>query len=199
MREWEHKSGYRYDRDDLQSALRVLQSGGLILYPTDTIWGIGCDATNAEAVEKVYQLKQRADAKALISIIDSNAKLMALMAEIPSIAYDLMEVTTTPLTIIYPNVRGLAPNLLADDGSAAIRVVDREPFCKVLGERLRKPIVSTSANLSGTPAPRHFGEIAPAIIEGVDYVVKYRQEDRTPSKASSIIKLNADGTFNLIR
>lgn len=190
---------YRYEREDLLKALEVLNAGGLILYPTDTIWGIGCDATNEDAVRKVYQLKQREDAKALISIIDSNAKLMSLMPEIPEIAYDLVEVATSPLTIIYPNVRGLASNLLAEDGSAGIRVVETEPFCKALGERFRKPIVSTSANLSGHTAPRHFGEIDSEIIEGVDYVVKYRQEDRSETKASSIIKLNADGTFKLIR
>lgn len=189
----------KYERDDLQRALEVLKNGGLILYPTDTIWGIGCDATNPEAVAKIYALKKRADAKAMISIVDSNAKLIGLMQEIPEISYDLIEATTTPLTIIYPNVKGLAHNLLAEDGSAAIRVVDSEPFCKALGERLHKPIVSTSANISGEPSPSHFGDICQEIIDGVDYVVKYRQGDRHKAKASSIIKLNADGTFKIIR
>lgn len=192
-------SNERYEREDLLRALEVLQRGGVILYPTDTIWGIGCDATNPEAVAKVYALKKREDAKALISIVDSNAKLVRLMPEIPDISYDLIDAATSPLTIIYPNVRGLAPNLLAEDGSAGIRVVDSEPFCKALGERFRKPIVSTSANFSGAPAPAHFGEIDQEIIEGVDYVVKYRQSDRTVARASNIIKLFADGTFKIIR
>lgn len=189
----------RYEREDLLQALDVLKVGGVILYPTDTIWGVGCDATNPEAVAKVYALKRREDAKALICITDSNAKLVGLMQEIPEISYDLLEATTTPLTIIYPNVKNIAPNLLAEDGSAGIRIVDSEPFCKALCERFRKPIVSTSANISGEPAPQHFGEISQEIIDGVDYVVKYRQGDKTKSKASSIIKLNADGTFTIIR
>lgn len=190
---------WRYEREDLQQALQVVQDGGVILYPTDTIWGIGCDATNPEAVHKVYQLKQREDAKALISIVDSNAKLMSLMRIVPPIAYDLIDVATSPLTIIYPNVHGLAPNLLAQDGSAGIRVVDSEPFCRALCERLRVPLVSTSANISGHPAPADFGEVAEEIKAGVDYIVQYRQEDRTKSVASHIIKLNADGTFVVIR
>lgn len=189
---------FAYTKEDLQSALEVLQKGGVILYPTDTVWGIGCDATNPEAVRKVYTIKQREDAKALISIIDTNAKLQGLMDEVPELAYDLTDLATEPLTIIYPNVRGLAPNLLAEDGSAGIRVCS-EPFCIALCQRFRKPIVSTSANISGAPTPRVFSEIPPEITEAVDYVVKYRQEDSQPHCASKIIKLNADGTFVLIR
>ena len=189
----------RYEREDLSEALRVLEEGGVILYPTDTIWGIGCDATNAEAVQKVFELKHRASAKALISIVDSSAKLQGLMAEVPEIAYDLIEARPTPLTVIYPGVRGLAPNLLAEDGSAGIRVVDREPFCRDLCLRFKKPIVSTSANVSGAPSPAHFGEISQEILEGVDYVVKYRQGDRRPATASSIIKLEVDGQFKVLR
>lgn len=189
----------RYEREDLSEALRVLEEGGVILYPTDTIWGIGCDATNAEAVQKVFELKHRASAKALISIVDSSAKLQGLMEEVPEIAYDLIEASPTPLTVIYPGVRGLAPNLLAEDGSAGIRVVDREPFCRDLCLRFKKPIVSTSANVSGAPSPAHFGEISQEILEGVDYVVKYRQGDRRPATASSIIKLEVDGQFKVLR
>lgn len=191
----------RYEPDDLAQALQVLQRGELIAYPTDTIWGIGCDATNPEAVQKVFELKQRSDAKALISIVDSSAKLQGLMSEVPTIAYDLIEATTTPLTVIYPNVHGLAPNLLAEDGSAGIRIIEQEaePFCHALCMRMRCPIVSTSANISGAPSPAHFGEVSQEILEGVDYVVKYRQGDRSPHRASSIIKLFADGTFKLIR
>ncbi|MDO5036592.1 MAG: L-threonylcarbamoyladenylate synthase [Porphyromonas sp.] len=190
----------RYDPEDLKEALQTLKNGGLILYPTDTIWGIGCDATRLEAVEKVYKLKQRADAKALISITDSSAKLMGLMKDVPEVAYDLIEATTTPLTIIYPDVHGLAQNLLAEDGSAGIRVVD-EPFCRDLCQRFRMPIVSTSANISGAPSPSVFADISNEIKEGVDYIVKYRQDERSTKrkKPSSIIKLKSDGTFKLIR
>lgn len=190
---------YRYEREDIAEALRVLEQGGLIVYPTDTIWGIGCDATNAEAVQRVFELKRRASAKALISIVDSVAKLPALMREVPEIAYDLIEATTTPLTIIYPEVKGLAPNLLAEDGSAGIRVVESEPFCRDLCMRLKRPVVSTSANISGVPAPAHFGEITEEVLSGADYVVRYRQEDRRMAKASGIIKLEVDGSFKLIR
>lgn len=190
---------YRYEREDIAEALRVLEQGGLIVYPTDTIWGIGCDATNAEAVQRVFELKRRASAKALISIVDSVAKLPALMREVPEIAYDLIEATTTPLTIIYPEVKGLAPNLLAEDGSAGIRVVESEPFCRDLCMRLKRPVVSTSANISGDPAPAHFGEITEEVLSGADYVVRYRQEDRRMAKASGIIKLEVDGSFKLIR
>ncbi|MDO4770456.1 L-threonylcarbamoyladenylate synthase [Porphyromonas sp.] len=187
-----------YTKEDIQAALEALQRGEIILYPTDTIWGIGCDATNTEAVKKIYAIKQREDAKALISIIDSNAKLQGLMDEVPELAYDLTELATEPLTIIYPNVRGLAPNLLAEDGSAGIRICN-EPFCKVLCQRFKKPIVSTSANISGETAPRFFTEISPAIIEAVDYIVRYRRDDNRPHSASKIMKLNIDGSFVLIR
>lgn len=190
----------RFEIDDLNTALGVLQQGGLILYPTDTIWGIGCDATNEDAVRRVFQLKGRDDSKALISIVDSSAKLLGLMPEVPEVAYDLIEATTTPLTIVYPNVRGVAPNLIAQDGSAAIRVIEEEPFCHHLCRRFRKPIVSTSANLSGKKAPASFADISEEIRSGVDYIVRYRQEEKKrATKPSSIIQLFADGTFKLIR
>lgn len=193
------ESNWRYEREDLAHALEVLEQGGLIVYPTDTIWGIGCDATNLDAVKKVFALKQREDAKALISIVDSTAKLAGLMKEVPFIAYDVIEASTTPVTIIYPSVHGLAPNLLADDGSAGIRVVDEEPFCKEMCKRFKKPIVSTSANISGAASPANFGEITDEILSGVDYVVKYRQTDSSKGKASSIIKLDVDCSFKVIR
>lgn len=189
----------RYEREDLARALEVLEQGGLILYPTDTIWGIGCDATNPEAVKKVFELKHREDAKALISIVDSPAKLIGLMKEVPFIAYELLDATTTPLTIIYPKVHGLAPNLLAEDGSAGIRVVSDEPFCRDMCLRFKHPIVSTSANISGAPSPTCFADISDEILGGVDYVVQHRQDDTSKGKASSIIKLEADGSFKLIR
>lgn len=188
----------RWELSDLNEALRVLKEGGLILYPTDTVWGIGCDATNPDAVRRVFELKQRDDAKALISIVHTGAILPHLMREVPSIAYDLIDATTHPLTIIYPEIHGLAPNLLAEDGSAAIRIID-EPFCVKMCERFRKPIVSTSANVSGQPTPAHYGKVAPEIKNGVDYIVKYRQRDRSITQPSGIIKLETDSTFRIIR
>ena len=187
-----------FDAEDLTQALAALPAGKLILYPTDTVWGIGCDATNPDAVQKIYQLKQRSDAKAMLSIIDSNAKLPALMKEVPEIAYELTAIATEPLTIIYPNVTGVAANLLAEDGSAGIRVCN-EPFCQALCQRFRKPIVSTSANISGEPTPAFFNEISNAILQGVDYIVKFRQQDKTPHQPSHILKLAVNGTFTIIR
>lgn len=192
------KSSLPYLAGDLHTAIETLEQGGLILYPTDTVWGIGCDATNPTAVEKVYTLKRRTDAKALISLVDSEYKVERLMDEVPPLAYDLIELATEPLTIIYPRVKGLAPNLLAADGSAAIRVCS-EPFCRDLCKLFRKPIVSTSANISGSPTPRYFGEISSEICQGVDYLVKYRQDDTTSHTPSHIIKLEVNGTFVLIR
>ncbi len=188
----------RYDLEDLNEALRTLKAGGLILYPTDTIWGIGCDATNEDAVRRVFELKKRDDAKALISIVQTNAILPLLMDEVPRVAYDLIDAALQPLTIIYPNVHGLAHNLLAEDGSAGIRVVD-ELFCNKLCERFRKPIVSTSANISGEPSPASFSAISDEVKAGVDYIVRYRQKERTPHVASNIIKLEVDGAFKIIR
>lgn len=187
-----------FDAEDLTQALAALTAGKLILYPTDTVWGIGCDATNPDAVQKIYQLKQRSDAKAMLSIIDSNAKLPALMKEVPEIAYELTAIATEPLTIIYPNVTGVAANLLAEDGSAGIRVCN-EPFCQALCQRFRKPIVSTSANISGEPTPAFFNEISNAILQEVDYIVKFRQQDKTPHQPSHILKLAVNGTFTIIR
>ena len=185
-------------RDDIKRACEVMAAGGLILYPTDTIWGIGCDATNEEAVRRVYALKRRTDSKALLVLLDSEAKLPAYVTEVPDIAWDLIDVTDKPLTIIYPAARNLAPNLLAEDGSVGIRIT-REDFSKRLCERFRKPLVSTSANVSGEPSPATFAEISDVIKEGVDYIVRYRQEDTRAASPSSIIKLGAGGLFQLIR
>lgn len=191
-------NGTRYELSDLNNALEALKSGGVILYPTDTVWGIGCDATNAEAVSRVFAIKQRNDAKALISIVHSNGALGRWMKRVPDIAYDLIETATSPLTIVYPEVEGLAANLVAEDGSAGIRVVD-EPFCKKMCERFGRPIVSTSANISGAPTPSTFQKISREIIEKVDYVVEYRQKDKNPGEASNIIKLDEKGHFQIIR
>ncbi|MDD4515463.1 L-threonylcarbamoyladenylate synthase [Massilibacteroides sp.] len=184
--------------EDIKKACEVLSNGGLILYPTDTIWGIGCDATNEIAVRKVYELKQRMDSKAMLVLVDSTAKLSGYVEEIPDQAWDLIELTTKPLTIIYPKAKNLPPCLVAEDGSIGIRISSEE-FSRKLCERFRKPLVSTSANLSGTPAPAVFDEIAEEIKSGVDYIVSYRQDDRSKAAASSIIKLGLGGLIQIIR
>lgn len=184
--------------EDIKKAFDVLVSGGLILYPTDTIWGIGCDATNEDAVRRVYELKKRSDSKALITLIDNPVKLDFYIDGVPDIAWDLIELSDKPLTIIYDNARNLAPNLIADDGSIAIRVT-KEEFSNKLCQRFRKAIVSTSANISGEPSPANFGEISDEIKNGVDYIVGYRQDDTNKAKASGIIKLGKSGEVKIIR
>lgn len=184
--------------EEIKKAFDVLAAGGLILYPTDTIWGIGCDATNEEAVKKVYELKKRADSKALIVMVDSAVKLNYYINGVPEIAWDLIELTDKPLTIIYDNARNLAPNLIADDGSIAIRVT-QEPFSHELCKRFRKAIVSTSANISGELSPANYSEISDVIKNGVDYVVDFRRDEKIKSKSSSIIKLGKSGEVKIIR
>ena len=184
--------------EDIKKACEVMAAGGLILYPTDTIWGIGCDATNEEAVRKVYELKRRADNKAMLVLLDSNAKLNTYVADVPDIAWDLIEVADKPLTIIYSHGKNLAPNLLSDDGSVGIRITN-EDFSRRLCERFRKPLVSTSANVSGEPSPANFGEISEVIKEGVDYIVNYRQDDLSQATPSSIIRLGEGGLVKVIR
>lgn len=201
----------RYDKEDLAEALRVLRNGGIIVYPTDTVWGIGCDATNAEAVQKIYRLKQREDSKSMLVLLDSEAKLNYYIAEVPEAAWTLLEASDyseesdyseysdqKPLTLIYPGARNIAPNLLAEDGSIGIRITN-EPFTKALCAQLKHPIVSTSANISGHPTAHFYKEIEKEILEGADYVCRFRREDECPHEPSTIIKLNADGTFKIIR
>ena len=195
----------RFDNQDLQAALRVLRNGGIIVYPTDTVWGIGCDATNAEAVRRIYALKQREDSKLMLVLLDSPAKLNYYIADIPDAAWQLLDCSNDandemmkPLTIIYPNARNLAANLIAEDGSVGIRITN-EPFSKALCAQLKHPIVSTSANISGRPSARFFSEIEQEILDGADYVCQFRREDDCPHEPSSIIKINGDGTFKIIR
>ena len=199
----------RYDKEDLQAALRVLRDGGIIVYPTDTVWGIGCDATNAEAVKKIYALKQREDSKSMLVLLDSPAKL-DYYVDVPETAEVLLGVIngengdgalngeTKPMTIIYPNARHLAPNLIAEDGSIGIRITN-EPFSKALCAQLKHPIVSTSANISGEPTPRLFREISGVILDNTNYCCLFRRDDETEHEPSTIIKVNADGTFRIIR
>ena len=183
---------------DITQCLKVLSDGGLILYPTDTVWGIGCDATNAEAVKRVYQLKQRDDSKALIVLIDSADHLDHYVVDVPVIARELIDVAVKPLTIIYEGAYNLAPNVLGDEDSVGIRIPNDE-FCHQLCQRYGKPIVSTSANVSGEPTAKTFKDIAPAIVHGVDYAVEYRRGDATAHQPSNIILLARDGTFKIIR
>ena len=185
-------------KDDIRKACEVMQKGGVILYPTDTVWGIGCDATNAEAVKRVFEIKKRCDSKALLLLVDSADRLARYVGNVPSVAWDLIELSDKPLTIIYDGARNLAPNLIAEDGSVGIRVTS-ELFSKELCYRFQKPVVSTSANISGEPTPENFSEIDKEIIDAVDYVVGYKQLDMGKAKSSSIIKLTANGTVTVIR
>lgn len=184
--------------EDIKKACEVLQAGGIILYPTDTIWGIGCDATNEKAVQRIYELKQRADNKAMLVLTDSSAKLNMYVDHMPDIAWDLIHVADKPLTIIYPKAKNLAGNLLAEDGSVGIRITNEE-FSRKLCERFRKPLVSTSANVSGQVSPACFNEISDEIKKGVDYVVTYRQDDQSKAAPSGIIKLGEGGLIQVIR
>ena len=184
--------------EEIKKAVEVMRNGGVILYPTDTIWGIGCDATNEEAVKKVYEIKKRADSKALICLVDSEAKIDFYVKDVPPVAWDLIELSTKPLTVIYDGARNLAPNLLAEDGSVGIRVTDEE-FSKQLCFRFRKAVVSTSANISGEPSPKSFTDISDEIKNAVDYIVGVRQNEKGGAKPSSIIKLGAGGVVQVIR
>ena len=183
---------------DIEACLRVLENGGLILYPTDTIWGIGCDATNEDAVAKIFALKNRPDSKALIVLIADERSLLQYVASPHIEVFDYIQGVSKPTTIVYENAIGLAGNLLAEDGSVGIRICADE-FCKHLIKRFKKPIVSTSANVSGFPPPKVFTDIDIAVKGGVDYVVHYRQKDVTPVEPSAVVKCNKDGSFTILR
>ena len=184
-------------KDETNNALLTLKKGGLILYPTDTVWGIGCDATNAEAVEKVFKLKQRSDDKSLICLVSDFKMLNEFIEDVPEVAYDILKYAAKPTTIIYDDPIRIAENIIAKDNTLAIRVV-KDDFCKTLIRKFRKPIVSTSANISGRPAPGTYSEIDPLILEGVDYVVNLHRDKKT-GKPSAIIKLGNDGSVKVIR
>lgn len=171
-----------------------MREGGVILYPTDTIWGIGCDATNEDAVRRVYEIKQRQDSKAMLVLVDSSVKVDFYVRDVPEVAWDLIDLADKPLTIIYSGARNLAANLLAEDGSVGIRVTN-EDFSKRLCQQFRKAIVSTSANISGQPSPKNFSEISEEVKSAVDYIVGYRQEEMSNPKPSSIIKLDKGGVI----
>lgn len=175
-----------------------MREGGVILYPTDTIWGIGCDATNEDAVRRVYEIKQRQDSKAMLVLVDSSVKVDFYVRDVPEVAWDLIDLADKQLTIIYSGARNLAANLLAEDGSVGIRVTN-EDFSKRLCQQFRKAIVSTSANISGQPSPKNFSEISEEVKSAVDYIVGYRQEEMSNPKPSSIIKLDKGGVIKIIR
>lgn len=182
---------------EINNTIEILKKGGLILYPTDTIWGIGCDASNSEAVEKVFKLKQREDSKALICLVADDRMLNKFVKKIPEVAYDILEVSEDPITIIYDEPQNLAENLIGSDNTIAIRIPNDE-FCFQLLRRFNGAIVSTSANISGFPTPKSFKEISPDIIKGVDYVVNLHRE-KINTKPSSIIKLGSNGEVKIIR
>jgi len=184
--------------EDIEQCINVLRSGGTILYPTDTIWGIGCDATNENAVRRVYEIKQRADSKSLILLAYSPYQIANYVEEIPQIAYDLIEIADKPLTIIYPNAKNLAKSVIADDGSVGFRV-PKDDFCRQLCEKFSRPIVSSSANISGERSPACFNEISETIKKSVDYIVNFKQDDTNHSLPSSIIKLKGNAEFQIIR
>jgi len=184
--------------NDINKALEVLKAGGVILYPTDTIWGIGCDATNTEAVKRVYEIKNREDSKAMLVLMENPNRLNSYVDEVPEIAWDLIDATDKPMTLIYPGAKNLAPNLINSDGTIGIRISE-EDFTMRLIQRFKRPIVSTSANISGDPSPANFLEINEELKELVDYVVEYRQDDMEKASASSIIKIGVGGEIQIFR
>lgn len=185
-------------REDIKRACDILKKGGVILYPTDTVWGLGCDATNSDAVNRVFKIKQRIDSKAMIVLLGNDNEIQRYVKEVPEIAYDLVALSVKPLTIVYDKGIYLAPELLAEDGSVGIRVT-KEQFSMSLCKAFRRPIVSTSANISGKPTPAFFDEISDEIKAQVDYIVETRRDERIKHKPSSVIKLDSDGTVKILR
>lgn len=185
-------------RDEVANAFKVVQEGGIILYPTDTIWGIGCDAANTDAVKRIFALKQRDEAKSMIILLDTDNKLQSYIHEVPEIAYNLIEYAENPLTLVMPGAKNISPALIAADGSVGIRVTSHQ-FCQPLIQRLRRPLVSTSANISGEPSPQYFGQISDDIINGVDYVVNLEQHSTEIKKPSTIMRLDPSGKFEFLR
>ena len=185
-------------REDIRHALKVLRAGGVILYPTDTIWGLGCDATNAEAVRKIYSIKRRPDSKSMIVLVNSVDMLSRYVSHPPDVAIQMAELSEKPLTIVYDKGRSLAEGVTAPDGSVGIRIC-RDPFCDELITSFRKPIISTSANISGEIPPAVFPAISDEITAAVDYICLYRQDDMSKAAASSVIKVSGNGAVKIIR
>lgn len=185
-------------REDIKACLQVLSEGGIILYPTDTVWGLGCDATQEAAVQKLEQIKGKEAGKGMIVLLEHAGRLPAWVDEVPEVAWELTELSEKPLTIIYEGAKNLAPSLPAADGSVGIRIC-KEPFVQALLKQFRKPLVSTSANLSGEPTPENFGGISEAVIQQADYVVHWRQEDKSRTVSSSILRLGKKGEVQILR
>ncbi|MBS1762575.1 MAG: threonylcarbamoyl-AMP synthase [Bacteroidetes bacterium] len=184
--------------DDIDNCLKVLNEGGIILYPTDTIWGLGCDATNEKAVAKIFKIKKRSDTKSMIILVSNETQIRNYVSQKTPKIFDFIKGINKPVTVIYNNAINLASNVIAEDGSVGIRIVD-EPFCKRLIDLFGKPIVSTSSNISGYPPPAIFDDIDIEIKNSVDYIVKYRRDETTPSSPSAVIKMNDDYSFTVLR
>lgn len=182
---------------EVHNAFEAIKNGGIILYPTDTVWGIGCDATNPEAIAKIYALKQREESKSMIVLMNGEKMMYNVFREIPDVAWEILDLSEKPTTLILDNPKNVAPNIIGEDKTLGIRIV-KEPFCFKLMERMKKPLVSTSANISGMPTPKSFKEISSEIIKGVDYVVNL-QHDKICDKPSTIIKLTLDSQVKIIR
>ena len=183
---------------DIKKAVDCLKDGGIILYPTDTIWGIGCDARNSEAVKRIYALKKRSDSKSMLVLVNNEAALEKIVDEVPDIAWELLDVAVNPLTIIYDDAKSVAPELISEDGSLGIRIT-KDSFSNELCKRLGAPLVSTSANISGEKSPSCFADISNEIKKGVDFIVEYRQTENTLKSPSNIIKLSKEGVVKIIR
>jgi L-threonylcarbamoyladenylate synthase len=184
--------------EDIRNTLNVLRNGGIILYPTDTIWGLGCDATNEQAVKKIFSIKRRSESKSLILLAISEAMVERYVKVIPPMASEIISVSENPVTIVYPGCKNLAPSVIAEDGTAGIRIT-HDRFCSELITRFRKPVVSTSANISGEEPPQNYSEIQPEIIKAADYVVLHRRDDRRKYKASPVIRIEINGEIKIIR
>lgn len=184
--------------DDLKKAVTCIKEGGIILYPTDTVWGIGCDATNSEAVKKIYSLKKREDSKSMLVLVNNEAALERIVDEVPEVAWDLLEAAVEPLTVIYDNAKGVAPEIISSDGSIGVRIT-KEDFSNELCRRCGIPVVSTSANVSGQKPAARFKDISDEIKQGVDYIVEYRRNDPGNKPPSNIIKLGKGGEIRIIR
>lgn len=183
--------------EEIQKAVEILKKGGVILYPTDTIWGIGCDATDEKAIERIYQIKQREESKSLIILVESERRLQEYI-DVPPLAWDLIDLSEKPLTLVYDSPRNLPDRLVSADNTIGIRLT-KDEFCRKLISKLNKPLVSTSANISGEPSPENFSAISPKILEDVDYIINLRRENLDKKTASTVIKLSADGKVKVIR
>ncbi len=184
--------------EDIKKALEVLKSGGVILYPTDTVWGLGCDAANKEAAEKIFKIKKRNEQKSMLILLNNINAVYSYVEIVPEIAFDIIELSDKPITVILPGAKNLAENLIADDGSIGIRIT-KEPFTEQLLQKFRKPIVSTSANIAGTKTPLNFAQISEEIKKSVDYIVNYKQDELTEGRSSSIIKIGLSNEVKVIR